>query len=337
MSVHDACSVSVPWCVQVKLRGFRIELGEMEAALADVPGVQLAAALVLQGPHRAPSSWSATSRPQRRPSGSAGQAEGAPAGAHGAAAGHAAAQMPLLPNEKVDRKALARPESSRTGQRRRADEYVAPRSELEAAVQAVWQEVLGLEQVSVESRLLPHRRQLHHGQQGHLAPARRAGRAAVGRRAVPAPHHCCAGQAAGGGRRGRARPGGAAQIVPAAGYDAAALAAGVPASSQQEQLLRARAGPPDVHGGAAARSAWSAAGRRRAVGAWEALVMRHAVLRTRFKEDGERLLQVLLAPCLRQLHLVLQCIRHAVNRVLTCRMVRGEGGGAWRRQLPHAL
>ena len=34
--------------MQVKLRGFRIELGEVEAAMADVPGVALAAALVLK-------------------------------------------------------------------------------------------------------------------------------------------------------------------------------------------------------------------------------------------------------------------------------------------------
>ena len=41
---------AVGWRVQVKLRGFRIELGEVEAAMADVPGVVLAAALVLKDP-----------------------------------------------------------------------------------------------------------------------------------------------------------------------------------------------------------------------------------------------------------------------------------------------
>jgi len=35
---------------QVKLRGFRVELGEIENALSELPGVQLAAALVLQDP-----------------------------------------------------------------------------------------------------------------------------------------------------------------------------------------------------------------------------------------------------------------------------------------------
>ena len=62
-------------------------------------------------------------------------------------------QMPLTPADKVDRKALEtkaefQPDWSAAA---KSDEYVAPSTELERAVQEVWQEVLGLEQVSVKS------------------------------------------------------------------------------------------------------------------------------------------------------------------------------------------
>ena len=91
-------------------------------------------------------------------------------------------------------------------------------------------------------------------------------------------------------------PGSGGLMVPRAGYDAAALAAGVPASSMQEQILRGELdalmymevllmerlrGPLDVAALA---------------GAWEALLMRQPSLRTRFLDEGDRMLQARLAP-----------------------------------------
>ncbi|HLU39635.1 MAG TPA: phosphopantetheine-binding protein, partial [Planctomycetota bacterium] len=55
------------------------------------------------------------------------------------------ASLPLLPNGKLDRKSLPAPEA---GSAPAGDQ--APRNETEAALAAIWAEVLGLEQVGVE-------------------------------------------------------------------------------------------------------------------------------------------------------------------------------------------
>ena len=71
-----------------------------------------------------------------------------PAGAHGAEPLVVPlARMPLLPNEKIDRRALPAPDWGAAA----AEEYVAPASELEAQLQAIWQEVLGQERVSTRA------------------------------------------------------------------------------------------------------------------------------------------------------------------------------------------
>ncbi|MGS8556567.1 phosphopantetheine-binding protein, partial [Salmonella enterica subsp. enterica serovar Soahanina] len=54
------------------------------------------------------------------------------------------AQMPLTPNGKLDRKGLPRPDVSQMQQ-----VYVAPQSELEQDVAAIWGEILGLERVGL--------------------------------------------------------------------------------------------------------------------------------------------------------------------------------------------
>ena len=54
------------------------------------------------------------------------------------------ARMPLLPNEKIDRRELPPPNWSA----RVTEEYAAPVNEVEERLQAVWQDVLGRERIS---------------------------------------------------------------------------------------------------------------------------------------------------------------------------------------------
>ncbi len=128
---------------QVKIRGFRIELGELESVMAAVPGVQHTVVVA------------------RRDEGGELGLVGY-AGSRGLAVTPATLRealrarvpeymvpgqlvvleaLPLTPNGKVDRKALPAPEqamSDRAGQ----PQVVAPRTPTEAAVAAIWCELL---------------------------------------------------------------------------------------------------------------------------------------------------------------------------------------------------
>ncbi|WP_147094800.1 non-ribosomal peptide synthetase, partial [Myxococcus fulvus] len=127
---------------QVKLRGFRIELGEIEASLRTHPDVRDAVVLVREdvpGDRRlvayAATSGSATAlREHLRillP-------------AHMVPSAFVVlAALPLTPNGKVDRRALPAPEADNI------EDFVAPRTELEMALAAIWSSVLQLEQLSV--------------------------------------------------------------------------------------------------------------------------------------------------------------------------------------------
>ncbi|NWD28089.1 AMP-binding protein, partial [Pseudomonas yamanorum] len=134
---------------QVKIRGFRIELGEIEARLLDQPSVREAVVLAREGAggtqlvgYVVPTAkvedlgaWHETLK--------AGLREDLPeymVPAHLILL----AQMPLTANGKLDRKALPAPDASLLQKN-----YVAPGSELEHKVAAVWADVLGLEQVGM--------------------------------------------------------------------------------------------------------------------------------------------------------------------------------------------
>ena len=54
-------------------------------------------------------------------------------------------EFPLLPNGKIDRKALPAPDPAAM-----AAEYVAPRNPMEQALAEIWGELLGLEQVGID-------------------------------------------------------------------------------------------------------------------------------------------------------------------------------------------
>ncbi|HEX5759074.1 MAG TPA: amino acid adenylation domain-containing protein [Thermoanaerobaculia bacterium] len=145
---------------QVKVRGYRVELGEIEAALRAHPAVREAAVAV-----------------RRAPQGDARLAaylvrDGGPAGNGGAASaaaevspladdlrGFLAARLPefmvpvvyldlpALPRTasgKVDRRALPEPRGVHPAG---GDGYVAPASELERRIAAVWRDLLGVERI----------------------------------------------------------------------------------------------------------------------------------------------------------------------------------------------
>ncbi|MGA5129480.1 amino acid adenylation domain-containing protein [Streptomyces olivoreticuli] len=136
---------------QVKLRGYRIEPGEIETALTASPAVGEAVALVRED----------TPGDRRLvayvvPAPGAGSADLAPAGLREAlgevlpaymvpAAFVTLAALPLTANGKLDRKALPAPERDATA----VGEHVAPRTDGERAMAAVWAEVLGLDAVGV--------------------------------------------------------------------------------------------------------------------------------------------------------------------------------------------
>jgi len=134
---------------QVKIRGFRIELGEIEAVLAehaavrqavvlareDTPGDKRLAAYIVPADAAVPDAESLRATLRKRlpdymlP-----------------AAYVVLEKLPLLPNGKVDRRALPAPKRESEG---RDGTFVAPRDPLEGLVAGVWREVLKLERVGV--------------------------------------------------------------------------------------------------------------------------------------------------------------------------------------------
>jgi amino acid adenylation domain-containing protein/non-ribosomal peptide synthase protein (TIGR01720 family) len=132
---------------QVKVRGFRIELGEIETCLRQQPAVREAAVvaendqllgyLVLQG------HLEQADQESLREQFKAALREQLP---EYMVPSHLLflERMPLTPNGKLDRKALPKPDASLLQKR-----YVAPVSEKERQVAAVWAEVLGVEQVGL--------------------------------------------------------------------------------------------------------------------------------------------------------------------------------------------
>ncbi|MCC6858504.1 MAG: amino acid adenylation domain-containing protein [Bryobacterales bacterium] len=121
---------------QVKVRGFRVELGEVESALAAMPGVEQALAVVRGG--RLVGYYTGRSVENAR----ARLAERLPEYMIPSAFVRLDA-FPLTPNGKVNRRALPAPEGAVSGR------YVAPRSQEEEIIAGIWASVLGVEKVGV--------------------------------------------------------------------------------------------------------------------------------------------------------------------------------------------
>ncbi|HVR95614.1 MAG TPA: amino acid adenylation domain-containing protein, partial [Thermoanaerobaculia bacterium] len=137
---------------QVKVRGFRIELGEIEAALAEHPSVREAVALAREdnpGEKRlvayfVPNVLDTDADPSQE----LREALQARLPDYMVPAFFVALdELPLLPNGKVDRRALPAPERRRAGVEKA---YAAPRNRAEEQLAAIWSEILRQERVSID-------------------------------------------------------------------------------------------------------------------------------------------------------------------------------------------
>jgi amino acid adenylation domain-containing protein len=134
---------------QVKIRGFRVELGEIEAALGEHPAVQAAAVTVRD---EAPGEQRLVAYAVLEP-GSLARAEELRSFLKGKLPDYMLparfeflASLPVNTSGKVDRRALPAPGSERLESEA---SYVAPRTEQEKKLAAIWAEVLQLDRVSI--------------------------------------------------------------------------------------------------------------------------------------------------------------------------------------------
>ena len=135
---------------QVKIRGFRIELGEIEARLREQDSVGETVVVAQDGPtgkqlvaYVVPADANLADQAEFRDSLRRALKTRLPdymVPAHFMFL----AQMPLTPNGKLDRKALPEPDASQLQQA-----YVAPETELEQQIAAIWADVLRLPQVGL--------------------------------------------------------------------------------------------------------------------------------------------------------------------------------------------
>ena len=135
---------------QVKIRGFRIEPGEIEAALVAHPGVR-ETAVVAREDEPGDRRLVAYVVPERR--GETPGAEELRSFLRERLPEHmlpgvfvSLDALPLTPNSKLDRQALPATQGLRANLRA----YVAPRTEVERTLAAIWREVLRVEQIGLD-------------------------------------------------------------------------------------------------------------------------------------------------------------------------------------------
>jgi amino acid adenylation domain-containing protein len=134
---------------QVKIRGFRVELGEIEAALAEHPAVQATAVVMRE---EAPGEQRLVAYAVLHP-GSLARAEELRSFLKSKLPDYMLParfefldSLPVSPSGKVDRRALPAPGSERLESE---SSYVAPRTEGEKKLAAIWADVLQLDRVSI--------------------------------------------------------------------------------------------------------------------------------------------------------------------------------------------
>nr|WP_277714046.1 non-ribosomal peptide synthase/polyketide synthase [Paenibacillus mucilaginosus] len=131
---------------QVKIRGYRIELGEVESAVLDVEGVLEAVVTAREDETGQKLLCAYYVADRELAAGVLREALTAQLPSYMVPTYFVQLErMPLSANGKIDRKLLPAPEASVQS----ASAYVAPRTELEAKLAAIWAEVLGLPQVGV--------------------------------------------------------------------------------------------------------------------------------------------------------------------------------------------
>ncbi|MDY8049706.1 AMP-binding protein, partial [Paenibacillus polymyxa] len=121
---------------QVKIRGYRIELGEIEAKLLSVGGVKEAVVVVREDQEGQKALCAYYTAEEGLTAADLKRAIASELPGYMIPSYFVELErLPLTPNGKIDRKALPAPEGG-------GREYVAPRTELEAKLAAIWQAVL---------------------------------------------------------------------------------------------------------------------------------------------------------------------------------------------------
>jgi aryl carrier-like protein len=137
---------------QVKLRGFRIELGEIETALARYPGIRDAVVVLREDAPGDKRLVAYVTSDQQALTVTAVR-EFLMGKLPNYMLPSAVVRMdalPVTPNGKIDRKALPIPETGRTA---RDKDFVAPRTDQEKKLAAIWADVLRLEHVGLQDNL----------------------------------------------------------------------------------------------------------------------------------------------------------------------------------------
>ncbi|RCL28711.1 non-ribosomal peptide synthetase, partial [Pseudomonas sp. AFG_SD02_1510_Pfu_092] len=130
---------------QVKIRGLRIELGEIEARLLELPSVQEAVVLAQDGPNGKQLVGYVVPADSAQTQGALREALKASLPDYMVPTHLLLLDaLPLTPNGKLDRKALPQADASQL-----QGEYVAPQSDLEQQIAAIWADVLKLAQVGL--------------------------------------------------------------------------------------------------------------------------------------------------------------------------------------------